>query len=107
MSDNQNDYLRDILTKMMRDVEKLQATVEHHQERTQNFMAESSKDRAMLRATVESLEKNVDKLSKILGIHKKKGLWALFIATLTGGAIASGTINYTELIARLFKANGH
>jgi hypothetical protein len=54
---------------------------------------------------MNGLEKRVDELTGLLGFQKKKGLLALLGAALTGGALASGTLNYPKIIEALL--NGH
>lgn len=101
------DHLERILDSISRDIDLIRKNQETHADRVNGFMAESSKDRALLRQTVESLQIKVDRLAKVLGVHKKKGLWAMGVATITGAAIASGTINYQKLLEKIFNINGH
>lgn len=103
----QQDHLARILDGISRDIETIRNNQENHASTVNTFMFESSKDRALLRQTVESLQTKVDRLAKVLGVHKKKGLWAMLVATLTGAAIASGTINYQKLLEKIFGFGGH
>ena len=78
MTDNQ-DYLFEILRGIKQDIQKIEQNQVKHSEHVSSFMSESSRDRALLRQTVESLQTKVDRLAKILGVHKKKGCgrWGL------------------------------
>lgn len=103
----ERDHLARILDGISRDIETIRKNQDTHAVTVNSFMNESLKDRALLRQTVESLQIKVDRLAKVLGVHKKKGLWAMLVATLTGAAIASGTINYQKLLEKIFGFGGH
>jgi hypothetical protein len=105
MSDH--EFLIQLLEKIGDDISRINDTIDKNQDKINSFIVESSSDRKALRSLVDGLQIRIEHISKTLGLHKKKGLWALFIATITGGAIASGTINYNDLIPKLFKLNGH
>jgi hypothetical protein len=99
------DFLKEYLIKISDDLNKVFLMIEKDRERDNEFtlaIAESRADRKALRDMVATLQVKVDKLAEVFGVHKKKGLWALLIATITGGAIASGTLNYQKLIEKVF-----
>ena len=105
MSDH--EFLIQLLEKIGDDIARINDTIDKNQDRINSFIVESSSDRKALRSLVDGLQDRIENLSKTLGLHKKKGLWALLIATVTGGAIASGTLNYQKLLEKIIPFGGH
>ncbi len=103
------EFLKEYLVKISDDLNKVFTMIEKDRERDQHFMmfmAESSADRKAIREMILTLQDKFDKLAQVFGVHKKKGLWALLIATITGGAIASGSLNYQKLFEKVLSL-GH
>lgn len=103
------DFLREYLVKISDDITKVFVMIEKDRERDKEFiefMADSRADRRALKETILAVQVKVDKLAEMFGVHKKKGLWALLIATVTGAAIASGTLNYQKLLEKVLNV-GH
>lgn len=98
---SEHEFLIQLLEKIGDDIARINDTIDKNQDRINGYILESSADRQILRSLIDGLQERVEKLSKTFGIHKKKGLWAVLIATITGGAIASGTLNYQKLIEKL------
>jgi hypothetical protein len=103
---SEDKFLIQLLGKIGDDIARINDTIDRNQDRINGYIIESSTDRKALRSLIDGLHDRVEKLSKMLGGHKKKGVWALFVATLTGGAIASGTLNYQELFKSLLPFKG-
>lgn len=100
-----DEYLKELISKICDDIDLIRANQDKQADKSDrfnqkvtSFMATSSEDRKLLRQTVGDLQSKVDKLASILGVHKKKGLWALVVAMFSGAAIASGTLNYQKII---------
>jgi hypothetical protein len=92
------EFLRDLLTKIGEDVSRLNHQVDH----LGALHIQELEERAEIKATVKSLQSKVDTLCGLLGEHKKKGFFAILIAVLVGGAVASGSLNYTGIIKSFF-----
>lgn len=92
------DFLRDLLTKIGDDVSRLNRQVDH----LGSLHVEEIKEREQIKITVKSLQDKVETLASVLGEHKKKGFFAILIAVIVGGAVASGTLNYTNIIKSFF-----
>lgn len=92
------DFLRDLLGKIGEDVARLNRQVDH----LGALHVEEIKEREQIKITVKSLQDKVDTLVGVFGDHKKKGFLALLLAVIVGGAIASGTLNYTAIIRSFF-----
>lgn len=92
------DFLRDLLSKIGDDVARLNRQVDH----LGTLHVEEIKEREQIKVTVKSLQDKVDTLVGVFGEHKKKGFLALLAAVIVGGAVASGTLNYTALIKSFF-----
>jgi len=105
-----DDFLKEYLTKISEDISKVFEMVEKDRERDHRFLAfmeESKNDRRALRELIEGVQVKVDKLAELFGVHKKKGMFALLIATVTGAAIASGSLNYQKIIEKLIPFGSH
>lgn len=92
------DFLRDLLTKIGDDVSRLNRQVDH----LGSLHVEEIKEREQIKITVKSLQDKVETLASVLGEHKKKGFIAILIAVIVGGAVASGTLNYANIIKSFF-----
>ena len=103
---SEDKFLIQLLGKIGDDIARINDTIDKNQDRINGYIIESSTDRKALRSLIDGLYDRVEKLSKMLGSHKKKGVWALFVATITGGAIASGSLNYQKLFEKLIPSLG-
>lgn len=92
------DFLRELLSKIGEDVARLNRQVDH----LGSLHVEEIKEREQIKITVKSLQEKVDTLCSVFGEHKKKGFFALLAAVIVGGAVASGSLNYTQIIKSFF-----
>lgn len=104
---SEHEFLIQLLEKIGNDIARINDTIDKNQDRINGFIVESSSDRKAIRSLIDGLQERLEKMSQTLGVHKKKSLWALLLATITGGAIASGTLNYQKLLEKIIPFGGH
>jgi len=90
-----------LIIELLRNANDSLAKVETRMSNLEGLQLESIRDRAELRNIVVNLQGHVKSISKTLGAHKKKGLFALIAALFSGAAIASGSINYQALLEKI------
>jgi hypothetical protein len=98
-----------LIIELIRSANEKLTAVERRMSNMEGLQLESIKDRQELRGMVISLQEHTRRISKTLGAHKKKGLFALIAALFSGAAIASGSLNYQSIVDKLIGAlkGGH
>ena len=97
-----------LIIELLRNANDSLSKVEVRMGKLEDFQLDSIRDRSELRTMIISLQQHVNRITKTLGAHKKKGLFALIVALFSGAAIASGSINYQALLEKIIGVkSGH